>query len=143
MEYKVFGSTLVARIDRGEEIIASVKNICEKENVKLASISALGAVDHIQVGLYQVSEQKYSPNVFDGEMEMTSLTGNVTTKDGQVYLHMHADFADAEGHVFGGHLNEAVISGTCEMFIQTIDGQIGRKHDDATGLNLFDFTDNK
>lgn len=139
MEYKVFGKTVVARIDRGEEIIASVKKICEKENIKLASITALGAVDHIQVGLYKVSEQKYSPNVFDGDMEMTSLIGNVTTKDGEVYLHMHADFADGAGHVFGGHLTEAVISGTCEMFIQIVDGEVGRRHDDVTGLNLFDF----
>lgn len=139
MEYKVFGSTIVVRINRGEEIIASVKSVCEKENVRLASITALGAVDHIQVGLYKVAEKRYFPNVFDGEMEMTSLIGNVTRKDGEVYLHMHADFADGAGHVFGGHLNEAVISGTCEMFIQKIDGEVGRRHDEATGLNLFDF----
>lgn len=138
MVYKVFGDNIVARIDRGEEILVSVKSICEKENIKLASISALGAVDHVIVGLYKVAEKKYVPNTFDGEMEMTSLTGNVTTKDGEVYLHMHADFADADGHVFGGHLNEAVISGTCELFIHTLNGTIGRKLDEVTGLNILD-----
>ena len=138
MIYKVFDNTIVVRIDRGEEILSSVNSICKKENVKLASITALGAVDHVVVGLYKVDEKRYFPNTFDGEMEMTSLTGNVTTKDGEVYLHMHADFADADGHVFGGHLNEAVISGTCEMFISTLNGTVGRKTDDATGLNIVD-----
>ncbi len=138
MVYKIFGDTIVVRIDRGEEILSTVINICKKENVKLASITALGAVDHAVVGLYRVAEKRYFPNTFDGEMEMTSLTGNVTTKDGEVYLHMHADFADEEGHVFGGHLNEAVISGTCEMFIHTISGTVERKADDVTGLNVFD-----
>jgi uncharacterized protein len=138
MQYKVFGSTIVVRIDRGDEIMASVKEICKKEGIKLASISALGAVDHAVVGLYRVEEKNYLPNTFDGDMEMTSLTGNVTTKDGEVYLHMHADFADARGRVFGGHLTEAVISGTCEMFIQLIDGEIGRRLDEATGLNILD-----
>jgi len=138
MVYKVFGDNIVARIDRGEEILLSVKSICKKENVELASISALGAVDHVVVGLYKVAEKKYVPNTFDGEMEMTSLTGNVTTKDGEVYLHLHADFADGDGHVFGGHLNEAVISGTCELFIHTLNGAVGRKLDEVTGLNILD-----
>ncbi len=137
MKYKVFGNTIVVRIDRGEEITASVKSICEKENVRLASISALGAVGHAVVGLYRVEEQKFLSNTFDGELEMTSLTGNVTTKSGEIYLHMHADFADETGHVYGGHLAEAVISGTCEMFIQKIDGEVSRIHDEQTGLNIF------
>lgn len=138
MEYKRIGDTLVARIDRGEEILQSLKTICEKENIRLASVSAIGAVDHAVVGLYRVDEKKYYKNTFDGEMEMTSLSGNVTEKKGQVYLHLHANFAGADGKVVGGHLNEAVISGTCEMFIHTLSGTVGRKPDDETGLNVFD-----
>jgi len=138
MKYKVFGSTIVVRIDRGEELMTSVKSLCEKEGVTLASITALGAVDHVIVGLYKVEEQRFLPNVFDGEMEMTSLIGNVTVKDGEVYLHMHANFADETGRVFGGHVTEVIVSGTCEMFIQKIDGVIGRRMDNETGINLFD-----
>jgi predicted DNA-binding protein with PD1-like motif len=51
---------------------------------------------------------------------------------------MHANFADSKGSVFGGHLNEAVISGICEMFIEKIDGEITRRIDEITGLNIFD-----
>ncbi|MDF1495530.1 PPC domain-containing DNA-binding protein [Caproiciproducens sp. CPB-2] len=138
MTYRIFGDTIVARIDRGEEIIQSLKAICEKENVGLASVTALGAVGHAVVGLYRVGEKKYYSNTLDGEMEMTALTGNVTEKDGEVYLHLHANFADAQGHVFGGHLNEAVVSATCEMFIHTVKGSVGRRPDEVTGLNLFD-----
>ena len=127
MTYRIFGDTIVARIDRGEEIVQSLKAICEKENV-----------GHAVVGLYRVGEKKYYSNTLDGEMEMTALTGNVTEKDGEVYLHLHANFADAQGHVFGGHLNEAVVSATCEMFIHTVKGSVGRRPDEVTGLNLFD-----
>lgn len=138
MVYKIFGNDIVARIDRGEEIVQSIKAICNKENVGLASITALGAVDHVVVGIYHVVEKKYYSNTFDGEMEITSLIGNVTTKDDEVYLHLHANFADADGHVIGGHLNEAVVSATCELFIHTIEGTVGRQPDEFTGLNLFD-----
>ena len=69
---------------------------------------------------------------------MTSLLGNATEKDGQTYLHFHAAFAKEDGSVVGGHLNEAVVSGTAEIFIRTAPGTIGRKVDPVTGLNIFD-----
>lgn len=44
-----------------------------------------------------------------------------------------------KGEVFGGHLNRAVISATCEMVIHVIDGKVDRYHDEEIGLNLFRF----
>ena len=41
--------------------------------------------------------------------------------------------------MFGGHLNRAEVSATCEMVIRLIDGRIDRQYDDVTGLNLFKF----
>ncbi len=138
MEYRKSGTLIALRVDRGEEIVSCVKTVCEKEHVTFGSISGIGAVDHAVVGLYHVSEQKYVSNSFDGELEMTSLLGNATEKDGEIYLHFHAAFAKGDGQVVGGHLNEAVVSGTAEIFIQTAPGTIGRKIDPATGLNVFD-----
>ena len=44
-----------------------------------------------------------------------------------------------KGEVFGGHLNRAIVSATCEMIISTIDGKVDRIFDESTGLNLFKF----
>ena len=42
-------------------------------------------------------------------------------------------------HTHGGHVNELYISATCEMILRLIPGEVGRKPDAVTGLNLFDF----
>ena len=39
----------------------------------------------------------------------------------------------------GGHLNEARISATCEIFVRRIEGHVGRMRDAVTGLNLYKF----
>ena len=52
MEYRKFGNTIVARIDKDEEIVEQVKAIAEKENITLASVQALGAVDRFTVGVF-------------------------------------------------------------------------------------------
>ena len=139
MDYRKFGNKIIARIDRGEEIVASLKAICQSEGVKLASVSAIGAVNNFTVGVFSPQNKTYKSNHFTGDFEIVSLLGTVTTKDGQFYAHLHMSAGDGEGKVFGGHLNEAFVSATCEMVIDIADGTVGRVYSEEIGLNLFEF----
>ena len=46
---------------------------------------------------------------------------------------------DETGHVFGGHLNRAVVSAVCEMVVTEIPGSVDRAFNEEVGLNLFHF----
>lgn len=139
MEYRKFGDKIIARMDKGEEILEQVKNIAEKENIKLANINALGAVGEFTVGVFKTGEKKYYANEFKGDFEIVSLTGTINTMNGEFYSHLHMSAGDIEGKVFGGHLNRAIVSATCEMVIYIIDGEVDRYKDEDIGLNLFKF----
>ncbi|MGN0508502.1 MAG: PPC domain-containing DNA-binding protein [Ruminococcus sp.] len=139
MEYRKFGNTIFARIDRGEEILEKLKEISVKENIKLAHVSALGATNDFTVGVFNVDEKKYYANSFSGNFEIVSLTGTVTTMNGEFYAHLHMSAGNDKGEVFGGHLNRARISATCEMVITVADATVERKFNEDVGLNLFDF----
>lgn len=141
MEYRKFDSTIIARIDKGEEILEKVKEIVLKENIKLASISALGAVNDFTVGVFKTDEKKYYSNSFQGYFEITSLTGTINTMNDEFYTHIHMSAGNEKGEVFGGHLNRAVVSATCEMVITIIDGSVDRYFDEEIGLNLFKFNE--
>lgn len=139
MDYKRFGNTIVARLDRGEEIVEQLRILSLLENIKLASIQALGATDSFTVGTYSVEKQEYKANDFSGDFEIVSLVGTVNTMDGEYYSHLHMSAGNEKGEVFGGHLNRARISATCEMVITVIDGTVDRFREEQTGLNLFKF----
>lgn len=139
MEYRRFKNKIVARIDPKEEILEKLKEIALKENIELASISAIGAVNNFTVGVFNVSEKKYYANSFNGNFEIVSLTGTISTMNNEYYAHLHMSAGDSEGKVFGGHLNNAIVSATCEMIIDIIDGKVDRKLCDTIGLNIFEF----
>lgn len=139
MEYRRFENTIVMRIDKGEEILEKVKEVAMRENIKLASISALGATNDFTVGVFKTEEKKYYSNTFSGDFEIVSLTGTINTMNGEFYSHLHMSAGDSEGKVFGGHLNRAVVSATCEMVINIINGSVDRKFNEEIGLNLFAF----
>lgn len=141
MEYRKFDNQIVVRIDKGEEIIEKIKEVALKENIKLASINALGATNNFVVGVYKVDEKKYYSNEFKGNFEIVSLTGTINTMNGEFYTHIHMSAGNDKGEVFGGHLNKAIVSATCEMVINIIDGSVDRYFDEEIGLNLFKFFD--
>ena len=132
MDYRKFGDTLLVRLDRGEEILEQVKALALKENITLASVQALGALGSFTVGVYNVDENKYYANSFEGSYEIVSLTGTIDTMNGEFYTHLHLSAGNDKGEVFGGHLNRAVVSATCEMVDRLIDGKIDRKYHDGT-----------
>lgn len=139
MDYRRFENQIIARIEKGEEILEKVKEIALKEKIKLASINALGATNEFTVGVYKEDEKKYYANEFKGNFEIVSLTGTINTMDDKFYTHIHMSAGNDKGEVFGGHLNKAIVSATCEMVISIIDGKVERYFDEEIGLNVFKF----
>ena len=139
MEYRKFESAYLLRLDRGEEITASLLRLAEEEGIRLAQVSGIGAVHDFTVGLFDPAVKQYFSNRFTGNFEIVSLTGNLTVMEEKPYLHLHLSAADAEGRVVGGHLNRAVISATCEMVVREIPGTVDRAFSPEIGLNLLKF----
>jgi hypothetical protein len=139
MEYKKFDDSYVVRLNRGEEVIEKLKELCQNEDIKLAEITGLGASNLVEIGVFNINTKEYNTKVFEGMFEITSLVGNATRKDGEVYLHIHINFGDENGIVKGGHLVRANISATSEIIVRKINGEVGRKVSSEIGLNLLEF----
>ena len=88
-------------------------------------MQALGATNSFTVGVYNVAEKQYYANTFSGSFEIVSLTGTINTMNGEFYTHLHMSAGNDKGEVFGGHLNRAVVSATCEMVVDVL-GRHGR-----------------
>lgn len=138
MRCKKFGNKYLIRLDRGEEIVSSLKLICINNKIEFGFFSAIGATNEVTVGLFDTKQKKYHSTTLEDDFEITSLNGNITTMNGEIYLHCHINLADKEHRSFGGHLNKAIVSATCEMILEKIDGNLNRIYDPDTQLNLFD-----
>ena len=137
MQYQRFDQTYMLRIDIGEEITESLEKLCEREGIRLAQVSAIGAADHAVIGVYDLREQQYHREELDGFMEITGLAGSVTEKDGKPYIHLHATLADQQHALHGGHVIALRVGATCEMFVRVLAGKVNREKDGELGINLW------
>ena len=140
MEYRRFPQGYALRLDPGEEVVDCLTCLAEKENIRLGTVSALGAANDVTIGIFNTAEKKYYSRRYEGQYEISALVGNVTRQEGKPYLHLHITIGNpVTGEVRAGHLSACTISATLELFLQVWDGEIGRKFSDTVGLNLLEF----
>ena len=137
-QHKKLGDSFIVSIDNGCRIAAALTEFCRKEGISAGEITGLGAVRTATLRFLDPATLEYVDKTFDEQMEITNLTGNISRKDGDVYLHLHASLGRSDYSVIGGHLLEATINGACELFVHPLPGMAGRRTDEGTGLNLYD-----
>ena len=59
MEYKRFGNTIYLRLDPKEEILEEIGKVAEKENIRLAQVTGLGAINDFTAGVYNTVPKEY------------------------------------------------------------------------------------
>ena len=135
---EVGGGRYVLSLDNHVEISAALKAFCEEKGIYAGTVYGLGAVNKAIFRYLNPETMKYVDKTFEEQMEMTNLTGNISSKDGQVYLHLHITASRSDYSCIGGHLLTAWISGACELIVEAFDATIGRRLDPELGINLYD-----
>ena len=139
MEYRVFEDKILVRLDKGDEITNSLLEVAKREKITLASVSGIGATDDFEVGVFDLARSDYEHFRFVGNHEIVALVGNITTKDGAPYTHLHITCAGEGGKIVGGHLFEGKVSLTAEIFLIRSAGKAGRERDESLGINKIRF----
>ncbi len=136
------GRQIMGRLSKGDDLLAALGKICREHDISLGEVQALGAVSRARVGYYHQAEQNYEFLEFPQPLEILSLVGNVSMKDGHPLVHVHVTLADAEGRAFGGHLAEGTTVFACEFLIREFkaDTSLTRRLDQETGLFLWPTT---
>ena len=140
-KYKeVPGNRFVVSIANHVEIAEALMAFCKEKGILAGNIVGIGAVSEATFRFLDPATMKYVDKTFSEQMEITNLTGNISQKDGEPYLHLHLTCSRRDYSCIGGHLLTARINGACELLVAAFPGvEIGRYKDPETGLNLYEF----
>lgn len=122
-------------VKKGEKLVQTLTREVTELGLKGGLISGLGALIHVELGYYHLEEKNYLRKTFsEMDYELISLTGNLSLKDGQPYIHVHAALGDNQFRVFGGHLFEAEVAVTAEVSIVPLGKMPVRELNQEVGL---------
>jgi predicted DNA-binding protein with PD1-like motif len=139
---------LVMRLQRGDDIIESIKRVCQNYDVKNAVIiSMIGSLngaayyDPVINPKVKCFVSYADPIYLECPVQLLSAHGEIGHDEkGEICIHIHATLADSKGNAYGGHLaaegNQAL--NTVNIFIGVIEGvDMGYKWDDIMEGNVF------
>lgn len=126
---------------KGDHVMSGLTEWAEREHVGGGHLTAIGALSSAHFGWFDKDRRAYRDIVIDRQAECIGLTGDIGMVDGNPALHVHGSVGLPNGDVRGGHLIEAVVWPTLEVFV-TVTPKPLVKHEDAeTTLDLFTLVD--
>ena len=124
--------SLKARAKVPDDILA----IARKEKIVTARVEAIGGVEELRLAYFNHEEKKYEEHDYREFLEVTSILGNVTQKDGKPFLHVHGTFGRRDQSTLAGHVVNAAVFPLLEVVVTPTKNRAVRKFDDELGLNV-------
>jgi predicted DNA-binding protein with PD1-like motif len=140
MQYRREGDRILIRIDKDEEIVQTILDVCRKEAVRGGVFAGIGGCDWANVGSYIPEKGTFKDHEVAGVLEMVSLNGNVTEEDGELSVHAHVAFSSFDNDTcttVAGHLLGAHVCYTAEILL-TVTEPIGKVFDPRAGIMVWD-----
>lgn len=135
--------TCYVRIDKGEEIIGELLQVCRREGIGSAVFTGIGGCSYAELQIFIPDKGEFETEIIEGMLELINVTGNIVSDDGQFFHHTHAIFSYKEGSehkMAAGHMKALTVLYTAEIELRpVIGGVINRKHDPETGTGFWCF----
>lgn len=125
-------------LETGDEVISSLQSFCEQQGIGAARFTAIGAFSAATLGFFDWESKDYVKIPQREQVEVLTLTGDVTLHEGKPKLHAHVVVGKRDGTAHGGHLLEAYVRPTLEVMLIESPGSLRRTMDAESGLPLID-----
>lgn len=120
----------------GSKVPADILAVAARDMVTTARVEAIGGVKELRLAYYNHEAKKYEEHDFHEFLEVTSILGNITLKDGERFLHIHGTFGKRDLGVIAGHVIAATVFPLLEVVITPTENRALRRFDDELGLNV-------
>jgi predicted DNA-binding protein with PD1-like motif len=134
MKAKQFGNEHVLVFEAGEKVLETLNTYLTQHTITGAKFVAIGGFSQVRLEYFNVQAKQYEPRDFNEQVEVISLIGNVALVDGKPFVHAHVSVGTRDYQVRSGHLGEATVRPTLELFLTELSGELTRKKNPETGL---------
>ena len=143
MEYRNYNNVIYLRLDKGDEVLSSIVNVCKSEGVKSCIFSGIGGCDYVKLGTFVPGKGIYNHYEATGMLELVSLNGDIKDSEEGPLVHAHACLSyeeDGQIKLIGGHLLSLRVLITAEIEIRpVVGGAIKTKPGQIQGTKVWDF----
>ena len=115
--------------DPGEEMIEKLGAFAVEESIETASFIAIGGFQGFTLGFFNLKTRGFDEIPFHADqVEVLSLSGEITRHDGTPYVHGHTVLGLRDGTTRGGHLLRGVVQPILIVHVEELVDHHGLSH---------------
>ena len=123
---------------KGDEVMSGLTDFARQNKVTSASFTGIGAFSHATVAWFDDAKKEFRLIPIEQQVELVSMIGDIALVNDQPAVHTHVAVASSDGTVRGGHVINAFVFPTLELFMTVYPTPLHKESDEATGLKLID-----
>jgi predicted DNA-binding protein with PD1-like motif len=123
---------------KGDEVLSGLTDFAIQYKVGAAHFTGIGALSGALVGWLDLGAKAYQPIRVDQQVEVLSMIGDVALSNGKPVVHAHLVMGKRDGSTVGGHLWEAHVNPTLEVFVSVDPVPLQKRPDAESGMKLID-----
>jgi predicted DNA-binding protein with PD1-like motif len=132
------GRTVLARLEHGADLLQQITAAAVDNGIEAGEFRAIGALQAARLAYYDQRQHTYHEFDLAQPLEIVSLLGTVTRRDGAPAVHAHAALAGHDGRAYGGHVAAGCVIFACELVMHELVGDAPQRElDSVTGLPLW------
>src|SRR5712691_9123492 len=121
MRFTELGSgEFMLRLEKREAILLSLKRFAKSKNLEAAVFEGIGSLNEVKLGHYDFTRKSYRYEVFREELEILTLSGNISILDKLPLPHAHVTLGRRDFSVIGGHLDEGSSANMVEIVLRAM-----------------------
>jgi uncharacterized protein len=125
-------------LGKGDEIMSGMTAFAERERLVAAHFTAIGAIQSGLFGWFDKEVKAYRNLPLNEQAEVASLVGDIGIVNGKPAVHIHAVAVPSDGIARGGHVLNATVWPTLEVFLTAYPTALMKELDPETDLELFE-----
>jgi predicted DNA-binding protein with PD1-like motif len=133
--------TFVLIFDTGDEAVAGLLAFAREHGLAASHFAGIGACERVTLGFFELERKDYKKIKINEQVEVMALIGNIALEEGgEPKVHAHIVVGKSDGTAHGGHLLEAHVRPTLEVFLVESSKPLRRRMKEEVGLALIDLT---
>jgi predicted DNA-binding protein with PD1-like motif len=128
--------TWILVFGHGDAVVDTLVGFARDQSIRGGRLWGIGAFEDVSLGFYRRDRKDYDRFGLEGELEVLSLNGNLAVGDEGPRVHAHVVVGRADGSAHGGHLFEAHVGPTLEVFVVEAPQELRREVDEDFELPL-------
>jgi len=130
----------IVSVQDKSSISDALTDFAVSQKIQAGEITGIGAVNDATLRFFDPATKKYADKVFNEQMEISNLSGNIAVEEGKTFLHLHITLGRRDYTALAGHLLDAKTRGAGEFFVRPVNGKMIKVKNNDIGLYFYDFS---